>query len=328
MSHWPKPEFCLSLALLDMNMRRFKRPPFIGIEEKSEAAGAKDGWHQPLILPNAPETTLGYDRRPAQRSCAVSLTGSHCRTVAARRAAAISPQWTSSFLTNSGRFGRRRGRLRARNGCRRRRGGTSARNSRSRRCGGRRRWALPAIYVGEDFGGSGLGRLDAAIIFEELAAACVVDRGLSVDPQHGGMDDRPLRQRASSARGFCRSWPRMAHFASYCLTEPGSGSDAAALATRAMRDGDHYVLNGTKAFISGGGVERHLCRDGAHRRRRGRRASPASSSRRGRPASPSARRRRKLGWNTPADRDGDLRGLPRAGRQPARRRRATASRSR
>src|SRR5947207_15579409 len=46
----------------------------------------------------------------------------------------------------------------------------------------------------------------------------------------------------------------MQHFASYCLTEPGSGSDAAALATRAMRDGDDYVLNGTKAFTSGGGV--------------------------------------------------------------------------
>src|SRR5258706_12404415 len=46
----------------------------------------------------------------------------------------------------------------------------------------------------------------------------------------------------------------MAHFASYCLTEPGSGSDAASLTTRARRDGDHYVLDGTKAFISGGGV--------------------------------------------------------------------------
>ena len=58
----------------------------------------------------------------------------------------------------------------------------------------------------------------------------------------------------------------MAHLSSYCLTEPGSGSDAASLATRAVRDGDDYVLNGTKAFISGGGVERHLRRDGADRR--------------------------------------------------------------
>ena len=46
----------------------------------------------------------------------------------------------------------------------------------------------------------------------------------------------------------------MEHFASYCLTEPGSGSDAASLTTKARRDGDHYVLDGTKAFISGGGV--------------------------------------------------------------------------
>ena len=46
----------------------------------------------------------------------------------------------------------------------------------------------------------------------------------------------------------------MEHFASYCLTEPGAGSDAASLKTRARRDGEHYVLDGTKAFISGGGV--------------------------------------------------------------------------
>ena len=63
--------------------------------------------------------------------------------------------------------------------------------------------------------------------------------------------------------------------ASYCLTEPGAGSDAAALRTRAVRDGDHYVLNGQKQFISGAGSGDHLCGDGADRRATG----PAASRR-------------------------------------------------
>ena len=109
------------------------------------------------------------------------------------------------------------------------------------------------IYIGDEFGGSGLGRVDAAIIFEELAAACVSTAAyLSIHNMAAWMIDR-FGTREQRAR-FLPRLMTMAHFSSYCLTEPGSGSDAAALATRAVRDGDHYVLNGTKAFISGGSI--------------------------------------------------------------------------
>src|SRR5260221_1145819 len=108
------------------------------------------------------------------------------------------------------------------------------------------------IYVKDQFGGSGLTRLDATIIFEELASACVSTAAyLSIHNMAAWMIDR-FGNAAQRAR-FLPKLMSMEHFASYCLTEPGSGSDAAALATRARRDGDNYVLNGTKAFISGGG---------------------------------------------------------------------------
>jgi alkylation response protein AidB-like acyl-CoA dehydrogenase len=109
------------------------------------------------------------------------------------------------------------------------------------------------IYIGEEFGGSGLGRLDAALIFEELASADPSTAAyLSIHNMASWMIDR-----FGSAEQRGRFLPKlmtMAHFASYCLTEPGAGSDAGNLSTRAERDGDHYVLNGAKAFISGGGA--------------------------------------------------------------------------
>src|SRR5579883_947529 len=109
-----------------------------------------------------------------------------------------------------------------------------------------------AIYVGEEFGGSGLGRIDAALIFEELAAACVSTAAyLSIHNMAAWMIDR-FGSKEQRAR-FLPKLMSMEHFASYCLTEPGSGSDAASLQTAAQRDGDEYVLNGAKAFISGGG---------------------------------------------------------------------------
>ena len=110
-----------------------------------------------------------------------------------------------------------------------------------------------AVYVGDDVGGSGLGRLDASVIFEELARGCTSTTAfLSIHNMASWMIDK-----WGDADQRTRWLPRLAAMdlvASYCLTEPGAGSDAAALATRATRDGDHYVLNGAKAFISGGGA--------------------------------------------------------------------------
>jgi alkylation response protein AidB-like acyl-CoA dehydrogenase len=108
------------------------------------------------------------------------------------------------------------------------------------------------IYVQEDVGGSGLSRLDSAIIFEELARGCVSTAAfLSIHNMACWMIDRygadELRRR------YLPKLTTMELIASYCLTEPGSGSDAGSLRTTAKRDGDHYVLNGSKAFISGAG---------------------------------------------------------------------------
>jgi alkylation response protein AidB-like acyl-CoA dehydrogenase len=110
---------------------------------------------------------------------------------------------------------------------------------------------LAGIYCAEEHGGSGLGRLDATIIFEELASACPSTAAyISIHNMCAWMIDRfgGDEQRAR----FLPKLMTMEHFASYCLTEPGAGSDAASLRTRAARDGDEYVINGSKAFISGG----------------------------------------------------------------------------
>jgi alkylation response protein AidB-like acyl-CoA dehydrogenase len=109
------------------------------------------------------------------------------------------------------------------------------------------------IYVRDQSGGSGLGRLEAALVFEELAAGCISTAAyLTIHNMVAWMIDR--FGDAEQRRRFLPRLMSMEHLASYCLTEPGAGSDAASLATRAARDGEHYVLNGTKAFISGGGA--------------------------------------------------------------------------
>jgi len=109
------------------------------------------------------------------------------------------------------------------------------------------------IYVHDQFGGTGLARLDAALIFEELATACVSTAAyLSIHNMAAWMIDR-FGNEGQRAR-LLPKLMTMEHFASYCLTEPNSGSDAGALQTSARCDGDDYVLNGTKAFISGGGT--------------------------------------------------------------------------
>ena len=111
---------------------------------------------------------------------------------------------------------------------------------------------LGGIYVSEEFGGSGLSRLDATLVFEALAMSCpAVGSFLSIHNMCGGMIDK-----FGSAEAKARWLPdlcSMDKIYSYCLTEPGSGSDAAALRTRAARTNEGWTLNGTKAFISGGG---------------------------------------------------------------------------
>jgi len=110
---------------------------------------------------------------------------------------------------------------------------------------------LAGIYCGEEHGGSGLGRLDAAIIFEELASACPSTAAyISIHNMCAWMIDS-FGDDALRAR-YLPKLMSMENFASYCLTEPGAGSDAASLRTHADLDGDHYVINGSKAFISGG----------------------------------------------------------------------------
>ena len=109
------------------------------------------------------------------------------------------------------------------------------------------------IYVREDVGGSALARLDAALIFEELSKGCTSTAAyLSIHNMVAWIIDsfasEELRQK------FLPRLCTMELLTSYCLTEPGSGSDAASLRTSARDDGDHYILNGSKAFISGGGV--------------------------------------------------------------------------
>jgi alkylation response protein AidB-like acyl-CoA dehydrogenase len=109
------------------------------------------------------------------------------------------------------------------------------------------------IYVDAEVGGSDLSRLDAAIIFEELAQGCPSTAAyISIHNMVAWMIDSYGSD--AQRRRFVPALCAMQHFGSYCLTEPDSGSDAASLRTRALREGDQYVLDGAKAFISGGGV--------------------------------------------------------------------------
>ncbi|HMM83546.1 MAG TPA: acyl-CoA dehydrogenase family protein [Terrimesophilobacter sp.] len=112
---------------------------------------------------------------------------------------------------------------------------------------------MGAMYSREEFGGSGLSRADAVLIFEELAKG---DTTIAAYISIHNMVVWMIDTYGSDAQR--EEWvPKLAtmeHLGSYCLTEPGAGSDAAALSTRAVRDGDDYVINGTKQFISGAGT--------------------------------------------------------------------------
>jgi len=112
---------------------------------------------------------------------------------------------------------------------------------------------MGGIFVAEEFDGSGLSRLTGTLIFEALATGCPTTSAfMSIHNMVAGLIDvfGSDEQRRQWLPKLCA----MELLASYCLSEPGAGSDAAALATRATRDGDDYVLNGQKQFISGGGA--------------------------------------------------------------------------
>ena len=109
-----------------------------------------------------------------------------------------------------------------------------------------------SIYVSEESGGIGLGRLEAALIMEAMAYGCPATSSfISIHNMAAWMIDTFGSDELKSR--YLPALVSMEKIASYCLTEPGSGSDAAALKTSARLDGDHYVLNGTKQFISGAG---------------------------------------------------------------------------
>jgi alkylation response protein AidB-like acyl-CoA dehydrogenase len=153
-----------------------------------------------------------------------------------------------------------------------------------------------SIYVRDDVGGSSLSRLDAAIIFEELSAGCTSTAAfLSIHNMASWMIDRfgneMQRQR------FLPKLVTMDHVASYCLTEPGSGSDAASLKTRAVKNGNQYVLNGSKAFISGAGTsDIYVCmvRSGEE----GPKGISCIVVEKGTPGLSFGKKERKMGWNS------------------------------
>jgi alkylation response protein AidB-like acyl-CoA dehydrogenase len=108
------------------------------------------------------------------------------------------------------------------------------------------------LYSPEDAGGLGLSRLDSSIIFEQLAMGCTATTAMMTI--HNMATWMVATWGTSSVKDtWCPSLVSGEKLASYCLTEPGSGSDAASLSTSAKKDGDHYVVNGSKVFISGAG---------------------------------------------------------------------------
>lgn len=155
---------------------------------------------------------------------------------------------------------------------------------------------LASLYVPAKHGGSGLSRLDAAIVFEELSAACPSTAAyISIHNMVGwmiatfGNDEQRHR--------FLPGMMTMELLSSYCLSEPDSGSDAASLSTRAVRDGNYYVLNGSKAFISGGSVsDLYVCmvRTGGD----GARGISCVVVDKGAPGLSFGRQEAKLGWHS------------------------------
>ncbi|XP_063063387.1 isobutyryl-CoA dehydrogenase, mitochondrial [Engraulis encrasicolus] len=152
------------------------------------------------------------------------------------------------------------------------------------------------IYVDPELGGSGLSRLDTSVIFEALSTGCVSTTAyISIHNMCNWMID--TFGNAEQRERFCPDLCTMDKFASYCLTEPGSGSDAASLLTNAKLQGDHYVLNGSKAFISGGGdtdVYVVMCRTGGG----GAKGISCVVVEKGTPGLSFGKKEKKVGWNS------------------------------
>jgi alkylation response protein AidB-like acyl-CoA dehydrogenase len=153
-----------------------------------------------------------------------------------------------------------------------------------------------SIYVKSDVGGSEMSRLDAAIIMEELSAGCTSTAAfISIHNMASWMIDRFGND--EQRKRLLPKLVTMEKIASYCLTEPGSGSDAASLKTKAVKDGDHYVLNGSKAFISGAGVsDVYVCmvRTGED----GPKGISCLVVEKGMPGLSFGKKERKMGWNS------------------------------
>ncbi|XP_060799778.1 isobutyryl-CoA dehydrogenase, mitochondrial [Neoarius graeffei] len=152
------------------------------------------------------------------------------------------------------------------------------------------------IYVQPEVGGSGLSRLDTSIIFEALSTGCASTTAyISIHNMCTWMIDTFGNN--EQREKYCPDLCSMEKFASYCLTEPGSGSDAASLLTSAKLQGDHYVLNGSKAFISGGGdtdVYVVMCRTGA----KGPKGISCLVVEKGTPGLSFGKKEKKVGWNS------------------------------
>ncbi|GBD43401.1 Acyl-CoA dehydrogenase [bacterium HR40] len=152
------------------------------------------------------------------------------------------------------------------------------------------------LFVREDMGGTGLSRFDGVLIFEELATACPSTAAyISIHNMVAWMID--CFGSEEQRRRWLPDLVTMRKFASYCLTEPGSGSDAASLRTTARQMGDSYVLDGSKAFISGGGasdVYLVMCRTGGE----GAKGISAILVEKGTPGLSFGKQEKKMGWHS------------------------------
>ncbi|GIY58419.1 isobutyryl-CoA dehydrogenase, mitochondrial [Caerostris extrusa] len=153
-----------------------------------------------------------------------------------------------------------------------------------------------AIYTSEKYGGSNMTRLDASVIFEALSQGCVSTAAyISIHNMVLWMIDHYGNE--EQKRRLLPSLIPMKHLASYCLTEPNSGSDAASLSTTARKDGEYYILNGSKAFISGGGqsdIYILMARTGES----GPKGISCFVVEKGTPGLSFGKKEKKLGWNS------------------------------